>query len=333
MGEGQGVRGSRRVPRLCQPCCYAVDAVRTADTAVAQHPVAAYPEGPIPWPCSTSNRCPAGPERRTSSRCWTPPAWTAATWAASSCTASRPSSRSPTAAEARLVKALDGRQFGDRRVRAWTSSPTTASPGVAGPSDEDDFLRLARLLDLESRAEAQKAADEARRLSPEEAQQTGNTLLNLMVVDEEAGLGGRYLVHLGRRGRGPLPWTRLGVGSPVVLSPQAAKAAQPHRGVVCDRDERVHLRGPGSPARGPGRPRRVAAGPVVRRGGRGSGSGQPWSKPGLPAATASPSSATCSWAGGSRSSASIPRCGRWTPASTRSSARRCSSPSPPATWA
>ncbi len=140
----------------------------------------------------------------------------------------------PDGSEARLVKALDGRQFGDRRVRAWTSSPPTA-----GPSDEDEFLRLARLLDLESRAEAQKAADDARRLSPEAAQQTGNTLLNLVVVDEEAGLGGRYLVHLGRRGRGPLLWTRLGVGSPVVLSPQAAKAAQPHRGVVCDRSERT----------------------------------------------------------------------------------------------
>ena len=62
--------------------------------------------------------------------------------------------------------------------------------------------------------------------------------MDLVVVDEEAGLGGRYLVHLGRRGRGPLPWTRLGVGSPVVLSPHAAKAEQPHRGVVCDRSER-----------------------------------------------------------------------------------------------
>ena len=140
----------------------------------------------------------------------------------------------PDGSEARLVKALDGRQFGDRRVRAWTSSPPTA-----GPSDEDEFLRLGRLLDLESCAEAQKAAEHARRLSPEAAQQTGNTLLNLVVVDEEAGLGGRYLVHLGRRGRAPLLWTRLGVGSPVVLSPQAAKAAQPHRGVVCDRSERT----------------------------------------------------------------------------------------------
>jgi superfamily I DNA and/or RNA helicase len=45
------------------------------------------------------------------------------------------------------------------------------------------------------------------------------------------------LVHLARRGRGPLPWTRLNVGSPVVLSPHTAKVEQPHRGVICERDE------------------------------------------------------------------------------------------------
>ena len=95
--------------------------------------------------------------------------------------------------EARLVKAFDGRQFGDRRVRAWTSGPPTA-----GRSGENHFSRLARLLELEGHAEAQRAAEQAQRLSPEEAQQTGNSLLDLVVVDEEAGLGGRYLIHLGR---------------------------------------------------------------------------------------------------------------------------------------
>ncbi len=134
--------------------------------------------------------------------------------------------------EARLVKAFDGRQFGDRRVRAWTSGPPTA-----GRSGENHFSRLARLLELEGRAEAQRAAEQAQRLSPEEAQQTGNSLLDLVVVDEEAGLGSRYLIHLGGRGRGPLRWTRLNVGSPVMLLPQAAKAEQPHHGVVCERNE------------------------------------------------------------------------------------------------
>ena len=35
--------------------------------------------------------------------------------------------------EARLVKALDGRQFGDRRVRAWTSGPPDRRPERRGP--------------------------------------------------------------------------------------------------------------------------------------------------------------------------------------------------------
>ena len=134
--------------------------------------------------------------------------------------------------EARLIKLLDGQPLGDRRIRCWAASQPSASR-----SQEDHFQRLARLLNLESRAEDQRAAEQARRLSPTEAQQTGNTLVDLVVADEQAGLGGRYLVQLGRRGRAPLPWTRLGVGSPVVLSPNARKVEQSHRGVVCERSE------------------------------------------------------------------------------------------------
>ena len=133
--------------------------------------------------------------------------------------------------EARLIKILDGRQFGDRRVRAWTSGAA-----AAGRGSEDLFQRLTRLLDLESRAEAQRAAEQARRLSPQQAEETGNTLIKLVINDEQAGLGGRYLVQLGKRGGAPLPWTRLDVGSPVVLTPDAAKAERSHRGVVCERD-------------------------------------------------------------------------------------------------
>ena len=134
--------------------------------------------------------------------------------------------------ESRLVKLLDGKTLGQRRIRVWTSGQPAASRG-----QEDHFQRLTRLLDLESGAEAQRAAEQARRLSSPEAQKTGNTLVDLVVTDEHAGLGGRYLVQLARRGHAPLPWTRLGVGSPVVLSPSAAKVEQSHRGVVCERGE------------------------------------------------------------------------------------------------
>ncbi|MGA2621120.1 MAG: AAA domain-containing protein, partial [Thermoguttaceae bacterium] len=133
----------------------------------------------------------------------------------------------------RLIKLLDGRPWNDRRVRVWAAGQPADSPASA-----DHFQRLARCLDLESRAEAEEALRQARRLSAQEAQRTGNTLVDLLIVDEQAGLGGRYLLELGKRGRAPLPWTRLGVGSPVILSPAAVKGGPTHRGVVCQGDER-----------------------------------------------------------------------------------------------
>jgi len=140
--------------------------------------------------------------------------------------------------EARLLKALDGQMFGDRRVRARIASDRAAGhprSGSAGP--EDHFGRLLRLLDLESREEAQRVAQQMRRLSPADAEKTGNSLIDLVVADEEAGLGGRCIVTLGRRSRTPLPWTRLDVGSPVVLSPHKERAQVSYRGVVCQRNE------------------------------------------------------------------------------------------------
>jgi superfamily I DNA and/or RNA helicase len=128
------------------------------------------------------------------------------------------------------------------------------------PIEEDHFQRLLRLLDLESHAEAQEALRRRQGLAREEAEKGGDTLLDLVVVDEHAGLGGRYLVGLAKPNRKPLPWTRLGVGSPVFLSPDAGtnhgrghptaekeqrssdrrRAEEAgYRGVVSQRDERV----------------------------------------------------------------------------------------------
>lgn len=140
----------------------------------------------------------------------------------------------PAGWETRLVKLLDGQPLGGRRLRVWTTGLPSASR-----SDEDHLQRLGRLLAMESKAEAQRALEQVRRMSAEDAQKAGNTLVDLVVADEQAGLGGRYLVSLGKRGRAPLPWTRLDVGSPVILSPCKAKVEQAHRGVVCERDEQT----------------------------------------------------------------------------------------------
>jgi superfamily I DNA and/or RNA helicase len=103
----------------------------------------------------------------------------------------------------------------------------------------DHFQRLAALLELESDAEARQILDASRRLSPAEAEQTGTSLVDLVAQDEYAGLGGRVIVAFTKRNRGPLPWTRLQAGTPVLASPQGARRATGWRGVVCEREENV----------------------------------------------------------------------------------------------
>jgi superfamily I DNA and/or RNA helicase len=116
------------------------------------------------------------------------------------------------------------------------------------PQAEDHFLRLARFLELESRAEAERARDQAQRLAGPDAECSGTSLVDLVIAEEHSGLGGRCLVTLVKRNRTQaLPWTRLQVGSPVLLSVEAARSATGLRGVVCERDDyriRVALNDP-----------------------------------------------------------------------------------------
>jgi superfamily I DNA and/or RNA helicase len=101
----------------------------------------------------------------------------------------------------------------------------------------DHFQRLAELLELESEAEARQILERIRRLGQGEAEQSGACLVDLVVRDEYAGLGGRSLLTLGKRNPNePLPWTRLQAGTPVLLSPQSGRA-DGWRGVVCERDD------------------------------------------------------------------------------------------------
>ena len=135
--------------------------------------------------------------------------------------------------EARLVRALDGQPLGQRRVRVWAGNAP-----AGGRGEEDHFEHLARLLELESDEESRRAAESARRFSGAAAERTGNTLVDLVLADEDTGLGGRYLIQLVKRRRAPLPWTRLDVGSPVVLSAEVARSTPPGwRGVVYQRDD------------------------------------------------------------------------------------------------
>jgi len=136
----------------------------------------------------------------------------------------------PANLDARLVKALDGVSFKERRIRAWCTQAN------AVPAEGDDhFQRLARLLDLESRAEAEQILENAGR--PSDTGRSGDCLTGLVVAEESSGLGGRFILTLARRNRAlPLPWNRLEPGAPILLSASGAKVEEGWRGVVCERN-------------------------------------------------------------------------------------------------
>jgi hypothetical protein len=139
----------------------------------------------------------------------------------------------PAGWERRLVKALDGAALKERRLRAWSTADPAAASGA-----EDHFQRLARLLELESEAEARRIRDGARRLGSEEAERTGEAVVGLTVVEESSGLGGRCLLTLAKRNRTqPLPLNRLEPGAPVLLSDEGDPKSEGWRGVVCERGQ------------------------------------------------------------------------------------------------
>jgi superfamily I DNA and/or RNA helicase len=104
---------------------------------------------------------------------------------------------------------------------------------------DDHFQRLAELLELESEAEARQILESSRRRSAAEAEKSGNSLVELVIHDEYAGLGGRVVVAFRKRDHSALPWTRLAAGTPVLASAQGARNLTGQRGVVSEREEKV----------------------------------------------------------------------------------------------
>jgi superfamily I DNA and/or RNA helicase len=99
------------------------------------------------------------------------------------------------------------------------------------------FAHLARLLDLEAQAEAQQLAEQARAQSGAAAERRGLCLIGLVIRDEVPAFAGRVVATLGKRDQAlSLPWNRLGVGSPVLLTEENVTRQPGWRGVVCRRD-------------------------------------------------------------------------------------------------
>lgn len=91
--------------------------------------------------------------------------------------------------------------------------------GISNNHPKDYFVRLNRLIDLEAEAEKLEVLTSIKRATATEAEESGNSLVNLTIREEIMGLYGRMLVTFGKRNQNlSLPWTKLGTGTPVILS-------------------------------------------------------------------------------------------------------------------
>ena len=98
---------------------------------------------------------------------------------------------------------------------------------------QQHFDLLAECIQLEAEAEAKRLVERRKLRKPGEEEKSGETIIGLVITDSEPALGGRFLVTLAKRNQTqPLPWSRLRVGSPVVLSEMDADAGSERTGVV-----------------------------------------------------------------------------------------------------
>lgn len=89
---------------------------------------------------------------------------------------------------------------------------------------------------MESTAEAERLAQRRRLAASGDPERRGETLLDLVIADHQIGLGGHYLLTLVKRNRDmPMPWHRLRVGSPVVMSDADDPDQPAYQGVVSGR--------------------------------------------------------------------------------------------------
>ncbi|HTM52550.1 MAG TPA: AAA domain-containing protein [Pirellulales bacterium] len=149
----------------------------------------------------------------------------------------------PAGWESRLAQSLDGATLKGRKIRARAGREADITT-----SEAEHFDRLLRWVELEREAEADRARERAARRTGAAAERGGESLVDLVITDEEPALAGRYAVTLVKRQRTPLPWTRIDVGSPVVLSGPRGGKLLALRGIVEERrPERIKLSLPGLP--------------------------------------------------------------------------------------
>ncbi len=95
----------------------------------------------------------------------------------------------------------------------------------------EHFDQLVRWIHLEGKAESARIAERKRIQKNKDAERSGETILDLEILDQEPGLGGRYLITFAKFKSAPLPWNRLRVGTPVIVS-EGDNVLDPVTGVI-----------------------------------------------------------------------------------------------------
>lgn len=90
---------------------------------------------------------------------------------------------------------------------------------------------------MEADAEAERMAQRRQRRDSRQAEKSGETLLDLIIFDSKPALGGRQRITFIKRNREiGLPWNRLRVGAPVIVSRYQSGEEESWPGVVCKRN-------------------------------------------------------------------------------------------------
>ena len=102
------------------------------------------------------------------------------------------------------------------------------------PADvEKHFVDMTCWLAMESKAEIARMEERRKQQNSSDAERSGETILDLVITDYRPGLGGNQLVTFKRRNETiKMPWHRLRVGSPVVVSQFDSRASGSDTGVV-----------------------------------------------------------------------------------------------------
>jgi len=103
---------------------------------------------------------------------------------------------------------------------------------------DSHFVQMTQWLAMESKAEIQQMAQRRQRMKLKDPEKGGETIVDLSIADHRSGLSGRTLVTFKKRKPShPMPWHRLRVGSPVVVSRHRDDDGESEQGVVSKRTQ------------------------------------------------------------------------------------------------